>query len=243
MPQVVKVSWFVARLVREGQRFLGGDFLQRIGAQHPILGKVREFLIAAQHRAFLERIDELFAQGDVHFHIVAFGQGPLVAQIEREAVLVLLAVFPIEGEYNARGLAHGCIHRLQLPLEFIECHTRGQSKVEILRKAVIAEIASLQRRSALESESRLEVRFRKRRQEPGEAVVAFKHVVGNAASAFLDKPVGEKRDIALGDHSARPDRFEFLARDVKLKPPAAQVRPLFGQHGIERNIGLAQHIP
>jgi len=68
----------------------------------------------------------------------------------------------------------------------------SQRKIEILRKTVIAEITALQRRSALESKYRFEVRFRERGQKPGETIVAFEHALGNAASAFLGKPVSKK---------------------------------------------------
>src|SRR5207247_10248766 len=133
---------------------------------------------------------------------------------------VLLTAFAITTKSTARRFSPGGVHRLQPRLQLVERQLRGQRKIEILRKAIGAKIAALQRRSAFESEHRLEVRWRERRQEPGEAVVAFKHALGNAASAFPGKPVGEKGEVALWDHLARPDRFEFLGRDVKLKPPA-----------------------
>jgi hypothetical protein len=77
-------------------------------------------------------MDELLAQGDVHLHIVASGQRPLVAQVERVGVLVLLAVFPVKGEYNARSVAYGCVDWLKPRFQFVECRGCGQGKVEIL---------------------------------------------------------------------------------------------------------------
>jgi len=105
---------------------------------------------------------------------------------------VLLAVFAIEGKDNGRSVADGGVNRLKPCLQFLCSHLRGQRKVEILRKAIVAKIAALQRRSAFESERCREVRFRERGQEPGKAVVAFQNALGNPASAFLGNPVGEK---------------------------------------------------
>jgi len=51
----------------------------------------------------------------------------------------------------------------------------GERKVEVLRKAVLAEVAALQRRAAFEHERLAKRRPRKAHQEPREAVVALEH--------------------------------------------------------------------
>ena len=45
---------------------------------------------------------------------------------------------------------------------------------------------------------------------------------------------------SLRDHLRCPDGFEFLGRDVKLNPPATQVRTFFRKCGVEEKVGVGQ---
>jgi hypothetical protein len=68
-------------------------------------------------------------------------------------------------------------------------HRPGQSKIKILRKTIIAEIASFQRGTTLEGENVPERRARKADQELGQAIVPFEHGFRDTATARLGKTV------------------------------------------------------
>src|ERR1700728_742888 len=191
MPQIVEVAGFVARPIGERKGFLSRDFVQRIDADQPVVGKVRKFLIAAKNGTLLEWKDQLLAQGNVYLHVVAAGKRPDVPQIKRITVFVCLTVLAVEPEDNAGRLTHRFVYRFKAPDEVGERNWLGERKIEIFRKSVITEIASFERGTTFESQDRFEIRFRQGTEEPCKAIVPFEDGLLNAAITFLGEPVCE----------------------------------------------------
>jgi len=70
---------------------------------------------------------------------------------------VLLAVLTVKRERDSGAFMHFSVNGVQPTEDFFERYLFKQCEIEIFREPVVVEIATLQGRSALESQSRLEV--------------------------------------------------------------------------------------
>jgi hypothetical protein len=95
---------------------------------------------------------------------------------------------------------HGSVDRLQAAKDFLERGLFEQREVQIFGKSVVAEIATLQGRASLEAQHRLEIRLRKRRQEPAQTVIAFQHIFTDTPAAAGCQAVRKQRDVSLWNH-------------------------------------------
>ena len=127
----------------------------------------------------------MLPESNVHLDIIAGGQWTDIPEIEYTTVRVFLAIVPVKHKRNSRFLADRCIYRLKTLDQFFKRDLLQQGKVEVLREAIVSEVASLESRAAFECQDRLEVRVRNRREEPSKAIIPFAHVLQEAASALL----------------------------------------------------------
>ena len=148
----------------------------------------------------LEWKHQTLADGDVHFDAVTGRQRANVREIKRVTVGVLLAVLTVKRERDSGAFTHSSVNGVQPTEDFLERYLFEQCEIEIFREPVVVEIATLQGRSALESQSRLEVRLRKHRQKPCQTVVAFEHILADAAAAAGCQAVRQQRDVSLWNH-------------------------------------------
>src|ERR1700689_2302397 len=85
------------------------------------------------------------------------GQWSRVSELKSIAVRVRLTVFMVKGESDTRLLLNSGIDALKARPNLLERQRLPQRKIQILRKAIIGEVATLQCGSALEGWDRLQV--------------------------------------------------------------------------------------
>jgi len=149
-------------------------------------------------------------------------------------------VLAVEGELNAGLLLDRGVDALKARANFLEGQRLAKSEVQVFRKAVVREVASLQGRATFESHGGFQLRLGQCVQEPCEAIVSFEDVLTNAQPATGCETIGEHGDVPLWDHSTAPHGQQFVGRDVELQPPFGDVRTFARQRGIEWNVGGRQ---
>src|SRR3989338_3191127 len=76
----------------------------------------------------------------------------------------------------------------------------GQREVQILREAVVPEVALLERRPALERQPVPQRAAGEPNQEPRKAVVALQDGLRDAPTSLLGESIGQQGEIALRNH-------------------------------------------
>ena len=99
------------------------------------------------------------------------------------AVEVLLPILAREAEDHARLVADVSVDVLQAGQDRVERQLTHKPEVEILREAVVAEVAPLDRRASLERQPAAESGARQPDEEPRQAVVTLEHGLRDAAAA------------------------------------------------------------
>lgn len=113
IPKVVKVARLASGWIGECDCFFGRNFVEGINENGSVLGKIGELRIAAEDRPFFERESEHFVDRDIHFHIIASGKRPGVAEVEGVSVDAHARVLPVEGEDDARFFLNLCVHAFE----------------------------------------------------------------------------------------------------------------------------------
>jgi hypothetical protein len=69
--------------------------------------------------------------GDVHFHVISWRQGPGVSEIEGIAVDVCLAIPPVKDEGDTRVLVRDCIDAFDMGSDVFEGKLLSQREIEV----------------------------------------------------------------------------------------------------------------
>ena len=151
------------------------------------------------------------------------------------AVDMTLAVFSLEGETDSGGLGNAFKNLFQSFPNLSELGRARQCEIEVFGKAIVAKMTALECGPTLEGEDLAEPALAHANQKPSEAVIAFEHGLGNAASSvLLMQTVCEQREISLRDHvcgmASSSDLSMFSWRRHR-----ASKRPDFGKLGSRRS--------
>jgi hypothetical protein len=133
------------------------------------------------------------------------------------------------------------VHFLEPGEDRIEFARLGEREVKVLREAVVAEVAALEGRTALEHERLAKRRPRQAHEEPSQAVVAFEDRLDDAATTGAGEAVRQQREVALRNHRSSPhERSQLLRFDVDANPPPRVPRSFGGHERIERRVSRGQ---
>jgi hypothetical protein len=103
------------------------------------------------------------------------------------------------------------VHRLEPCEDRVQLAGLGEGEVEVLGEAVVAEVAALERSTALEDQRPAKGRTRQAHEEPGEAVVALEDGLDNAAAAGAGEPIRKEGQVSLWNHGSCPHEGAKLA--------------------------------
>jgi hypothetical protein len=101
MPEIVEVPRFVSGDIGESDGFLGGNFVEGVHQNGPILGEVGELRVPAKNGPVCERERQHLMDGDIRFHVIVSGKRSGIAEVKRVGVGAHARILPGEGEDDA----------------------------------------------------------------------------------------------------------------------------------------------
>lgn len=194
VPKIIEIARLVPCPVAEGDHLFRRDLGERVDPDKRPVWQIFVLGISPYDRDLLDRAYDLLVDGDVNLEWVACSRGKwaLVLQIERMAVRVRISILTREAPFDPGGFSNSREDGLKLAADGLERHFASKREVQVLREPILAEVAPLERGTALEREMIAQRCPREPNEKPGKAVVPLEHGFREPAAAGGGEPVGEE---------------------------------------------------